>query len=121
MIGTEEQAREWWCPMARVIPVLGDDADAKPMATASNRVRYHGMTVRDVLSPASCRCIAARCAMWVWDDWAHESVPLSQDTPDTPPPGDGWTHFKDTLGRTFWRRPFPDRQGSCGLSKGGYS
>lgn len=71
MSHTPEQARELWCPMVRIarheaieyrtgymesyrdeqVIVAGCNTDA----LGSNRV------------PASCRCIAEKCAMWRWE------------------------------------------------------
>lgn len=45
MIGTEEQAREWWCPMVRV-------------GAGNNRPLTEGASL------AECNCIAGKCAMW---------------------------------------------------------
>ena len=46
---TEQEAREKWCPMARV-----------PIASEA----YLNSTTREF----NCFCIASDCAMWVWED-----------------------------------------------------
>lgn len=61
----ESEARELWCPMVRIarietvsemdVIVGGCNADAL------GRIRV----------PASCRCVASKCAMWRWNDADH--------------------------------------------------
>ncbi len=59
---TEEQAKELWCPAARVIDDLSESA-------ASTRLRAHNT-----------RCIASQCMWWRWGEtWVvKETGELSQ-------------------------------------------
>jgi hypothetical protein len=53
---TEREARELWCPMARHMSESPDDVYSFN--------RFTGTKIN--LNPGSCRCIAAKCAMWRW-------------------------------------------------------
>jgi hypothetical protein len=52
---TEARARHLWCPMARYVEDVEENA--------SNR--WSGI-LEEVSNPTQCRCIASQCAMWRW-------------------------------------------------------
>ncbi len=64
MLLTETEARDRWCPHARVIyggPTfnrLGELSTANPTE----------------LNPEICRCIASACMAWRWGEWALTDV-----------------------------------------------
>jgi hypothetical protein len=64
---TEDQARTKWCPMVRVaMPAKIDKSEA---LTKHNTAIVGGLNTEPLGGnrvPASCRCIASDCAMWVW-------------------------------------------------------
>jgi len=61
MLLTEEQAREKWCPEARLTEI----SDTGALGTyAHNRIIVGRNDHTPVLS--GCLCIASRCMMWRW-------------------------------------------------------
>ncbi|WP_331326485.1 hypothetical protein [Methylobacterium fujisawaense] len=68
MLLSEADARDRWCPFARVTRRESLD----PRGEAGGIVLAHG-TNRDALgrveNPASCRCYASSCMAWRWAGW----------------------------------------------------
>lgn len=68
MIATPEEARELWCPMVRIARRETERPSGGSLSTGTGYVV--GGCNTDALGgtrvPASCRCIAASCAMWRW-------------------------------------------------------
>lgn len=61
MSHTPEQARELWCPMVRIARNERSGLGLQ-MVAGCNTDALGGVRV-----PASCRCIADKCAMWRWE------------------------------------------------------
>lgn len=61
---TEVEARELWCPMARLLKIDGDN-NYGLVAAAVNRWWSHKNKTTDN-NPKPCRCIASECALWRW-------------------------------------------------------
>jgi len=94
MMLTREQAAETWCPMVRI---------ARHEVTVQRRPAFDGMELvteqhhvvagcnTDALGgtrvPASCRCIADKCAMWRWGETSHEWKTKVVDAPEMGPGG----------------------------------
>ena len=62
---TPEQAKALWCPMVRIarreVELYGRSEGQQHVVGGCNTDALEGTRV-----PASCRCIAAECAMWRW-------------------------------------------------------
>lgn len=54
----EAQAREKWCPHARVLII------SKDINGSGNRVDFDGISVAN---PEQARCIASECMAWQWE------------------------------------------------------
>jgi hypothetical protein len=79
---TPEQAKELWCPMVRVARREVAEINIKP-GESYEQVIVGGCN-SDSLGrtrvPASCRCIADKCAMWRWEHMT-DSVPTVTEGP----------------------------------------
>ncbi len=95
---TEEQAREKWCPMARLLPVdKTQKANEAPQLTPRVGVSYNRLVIVDGKGASTnlqdSRCLASDCAMWRWDDYANNAAqelfenvaPHDADTKSYPP------------------------------------
>lgn len=60
MVVTEEQAKEMWCPMARLVSATGR-ATMGPL----NRV-IDARQDKANLNPIDARCLGSKCMMWRW-------------------------------------------------------
>ena len=74
---TVEQAGEVWCPMVRIARretvehrtgYQETSRDESVIVAGCNTDALGGVRV-----PASCRCIADKCAMWRWSNWNMRS------------------------------------------------
>lgn len=63
---TRDEAGQTWCPMVRIARLEdvmpGDASEGMAVVAGCNTDALGGMRV-----PASCRCIADKCAMWRWE------------------------------------------------------
>lgn len=150
MMLTIETAGVTWCPMVRIasmetLPAREHDGpdgdelvDAEDVLAAGCNTGALGLS----RVPASCRCIASRCAMWRWAEpagklrdrrtrWPDDELPVSEpsrpvDLPTTwawiPLTGEG-----DDLEGGYWvesaadleaehARVIGERRGYCGLA-----
>ncbi len=60
---TEEEAKELWCPFARVVEFTEDTISApynRAWAGDGHPTRTH--------EPLQCRCIGDRCMAWRWEE-----------------------------------------------------
>ena len=62
---TPADARQKWCPMARVMNGSHD-----PAATYNRLEDFGGSP----LLSSACDCIADDCAMWVWTGWKRDGT-----------------------------------------------
>lgn len=83
---TREQAAETWCPMVRIArhEVTSNETPMGNMTVVSAKDHVVGGCNSDALGrlrvPASCRCIADKCAMWRWG----EAEPAPKETKKYP-------------------------------------
>lgn len=75
---TPDQARELWCPMVRI--ARREEFEVRRPAVGGMEVVHTEQFIpggcnTDALGrnrvPASCRCIADKCAMWRWEESVH--------------------------------------------------
>ncbi len=107
---TEDQAKEKWCPMARVL----DTNDG----TVCNR-HYNYSSLPKDMNPTYSRCIGNQCMAWEWSDPITDNVEYWEV--GRVPSGDGWVCTLSDQGRnemkvkSRWERPNPNRNGHCCL------
>ena len=74
---TENEARQKWCPKARVMEYDQAGAGDMPFAATVNRVwKWLGKDRGGEITWESCHCIASDCMAWRWldpDGWAGKS------------------------------------------------
>lgn len=65
---TPEQAKDLWCPMARIAreEYRADGTPESVVVSGCNTDALGGNRI-----PASCRCVADQCAMWRWATKPH--------------------------------------------------
>lgn len=100
MSHTPEQARELWCPMVRIARRESTEhycSSPSVVVAGCNTDALCGLRV-----PASCRCIADKCAMWRWVERREPSMPDPHS--DTIPP------------RFLRGKLLPSTHGYCGLA-----
>ena len=85
---TEDEAKQKWCPFARVSAVQENSVTPSFNRAATKEA--------DTMTPAASKCIGSACMAWRWS--------LTQ------PPGTGF----DAYGRPNPRQP--DIRGFCGLA-----
>lgn len=98
MMLTPEQAAATWCPMVRIArheTIRSESPAIGGMVMVSDKSHIVGGCNTDALGrlrvPASCCCIAKKCAMWRWADKAPEPRDQAtwwsdEDYPATEPP-----------------------------------
>lgn len=68
---TEYEAKQRWCPFARVVVAQGRSLTAKKPLASGNRVSGplapDGASREDMTNPEASRCIASACMAWRWD------------------------------------------------------
>jgi hypothetical protein len=72
---TEDEAKERWCPFARLIPI-GSNPDGTAKATdlpAGNRMAQVDYEGGDMKENAFTQCIASQCMAWQWDGPEYDS------------------------------------------------
>lgn len=114
---TPEQAKELWCPMARVAVAHKEEGETEyTMGDAVyNRV---AIKAKPTTIPRSCNCMADKCAMWRWG----EDLPFPKtSTGETGP--EGWTFQQADPSEgteAQWVEPLASRRarcvGFCGLA-----
>jgi len=127
---TEAEARKKWCPMVRIArresPEPYSNSLVQIVVAGCNTDALGGTRV-----PASCRCIASDCMMWVTAGEApvYRTLVCAEDAaeteparPDHVPPS--WTFVpasEDDNGIAHWIEPDNDynarRLGRCGLAR----
>lgn len=130
MLTTEMEAREKWCPQARIArrelvtvgKSLGQEMMAPAVVAGVNRDAL-GQSPNPI---ASCRCLGSDCMMWRWGD-----EPLEWKTVQIAGPADdgsalladGWRRYGEPYrgsSSSEWfasyTRPKVDRIGFCGLA-----
>lgn len=150
MMLTIETAGATWCPMVRIAtietlpareydgPDGGELVDAEDVLAAGCNTGTLGYS----RMPASCRCIADRCAMWRWTDkgterrarnirWPEEDDPLTEPPrPANLIPSWEWvpiTGDGEDIDGGYWAEPMVEveaehariaaaRRGYCGLA-----
>lgn len=80
MITTEQEAREKWCPQARVTAYLNSTAPESPpvllIGNGSNKILVDEPATQASVSAAldaskACLCMASGCMAWSWYDTAE--------------------------------------------------
>lgn len=96
MILTQEEARQKWCPQARVVHENGDGT----LFTAGN-------SFGDGCRSVATRCIASECMAWKWLMSTQHGTGANMDKEGVM----YWTRG----GRSAYEPP-PDARGFCGLA-----
>ena len=109
---TEKDAREKWCPFARVI---GLSREMDQLSPPSNRIAEHsGFTVT-----AGSLCLASQCMAWDWlaPKRGKELERISTDDLKKIPEGDGWHYARNPsfTKPSHWVRYEMIKVGDCGL------
>lgn len=108
MMLTREEAEATWCPMVRIARL-----EEVPGIISAEGMTVVGGCNSDALSrnrvrvPASCRCIADKCAMWRWGEYRMGE--LAGKVIDEPALGPGGKRMHFTANKV------PHR-GYCGLA-----
>lgn len=87
MLMTRDQAAETWCPMTRAVRHEPDDVQQTPPSLRA--VGGCNTGGRGARVPASCRCIADKCAMWRWSSPPRHD-PFPTPAADVANEGDGF-------------------------------
>lgn len=133
MEATEAQARNKWCPFARlaICPRPGESLGpfSHPQIVTCNRVQT-GLAPDAYYAPTGSLCMASQCMAWHWSD--PEIDTMENHSRTQAPEGEGWVlsptlNAKDVYAgtapelpgrpRTYvWERPVENRRGFCGMS-----
>ena len=69
---TEDEARQKWCPFARVAMISSSDIECPPC----NRLAIDGVSGLEK-NPAGARCIASDCMAWRWHTSPAQAVEIN--------------------------------------------
>lgn len=75
---TEDEAKQRWCPFARVVVAVGRWVNAQKPLASGNRLSASvvpdGASREDMTNPGASRCIASACMAWRWSSDFNEIV-----------------------------------------------
>jgi len=108
---TEADAKQRWCPFARVWHCDGEHGDVTGVAI--NRFASEHDPIRDT----NARCIGSMCMAW---RTTHVEIQEERFAQEARPEGEGWEPFSDSPRNCAWKRTLaaPVTHGFCGLAGG---